>query len=459
MPTAPGASSRPERSPTWWSASTATSSSPCGRRRRWSARSTTARRRSPTARPGRASAGCSDRRPTSSRSSTAGRCSPRRPWSASPTPPCASASSTSWRASSSACRSARSRPCSTASPTCPVVIDGGRHPHPQGGVGPRPRRARRRRLGNLNDITDGSTLAAMAFVFTCDGAARRHRPQPPLPRRLRLRRGVRHPDVLPAGPRLGARPRTTRPSSASPSPTASSAPWRTDHGLLPLPRGRAATATRCAASSPRRSPPRWSTACTPPAPSTPRSCAGRSAREGFLDRAVPGLGKGDPIELYVLFSELEKAGAPYDGLAIAVMIAGVVTAVGTDEQKARILPDDHLGRGAGVHGLQRARQRLRPGRHHHPRRARRRRVGDQRGEDVDHHGPRGQVADPAHPHRPRPGATPWADDVHPPDGHPWHHRRPGAHHGHRAHQRHLLRRRPGRRRGRARRRQRRAGAR
>jgi len=59
---------------------------------------------------------------------------------------------------------------------------------------------------------------------------------------------------------------------------------------------------------------------------------------GFLDRAVPGLGKGDPIELYVLFSELEKAGAPYDGLAIAVMIAGVVTAVGTEEQKARILP-------------------------------------------------------------------------------------------------------------------------
>ena len=35
---------------------------------------------------------------------------------------------------------------------------------------------------------------------------------------------------------------------------------------------------------------------------------------GFLERAVPGLGKGDPIELWVLFHELEKAGAPYDGL-------------------------------------------------------------------------------------------------------------------------------------------------
>jgi alkylation response protein AidB-like acyl-CoA dehydrogenase len=59
---------------------------------------------------------------------------------------------------------------------------------------------------------------------------------------------------------------------------------------------------------------------------------------GYLERAVPGLGKGDPIELYLLFNELEKAGAPFDGLAIALMIAGVVNAVGTDEQKQRILP-------------------------------------------------------------------------------------------------------------------------
>ncbi len=62
------------------------------------------------------------------------------------------------------------------------------------------------------------------------------------------------------------------------------------------------------------------------------------ARAGLVERAVPGLGKGDPIELYILFNELEKAGAPFDGLAIALMIAGVVQAVGTDEQKQRILP-------------------------------------------------------------------------------------------------------------------------
>jgi alkylation response protein AidB-like acyl-CoA dehydrogenase len=62
------------------------------------------------------------------------------------------------------------------------------------------------------------------------------------------------------------------------------------------------------------------------------------AAEGLLERAVPGLGKGNPIELYILFSELEKAECPYDGISVSIMIAGVVNAVGTEEQKARIIP-------------------------------------------------------------------------------------------------------------------------
>jgi alkylation response protein AidB-like acyl-CoA dehydrogenase len=62
------------------------------------------------------------------------------------------------------------------------------------------------------------------------------------------------------------------------------------------------------------------------------------AAEGLLERAVPGLGKGDPIELWVLFNELEKAGVPYDAISVSIMIAGVVNAVGTDWQKERILP-------------------------------------------------------------------------------------------------------------------------
>ena len=62
------------------------------------------------------------------------------------------------------------------------------------------------------------------------------------------------------------------------------------------------------------------------------------AAEGLLERAVPGLGTGDPIELWLLFNELEKAGAPYDGISVALMIAGVIHAVGTEEQKQRIIP-------------------------------------------------------------------------------------------------------------------------
>jgi 3-oxocholest-4-en-26-oyl-CoA dehydrogenase alpha subunit len=62
------------------------------------------------------------------------------------------------------------------------------------------------------------------------------------------------------------------------------------------------------------------------------------AAEGLLERAVPGLGAGDPIELWLLFNELEKAGAPYDGVSVALMVAGVVNAVGTEEQKRRIIP-------------------------------------------------------------------------------------------------------------------------
>jgi alkylation response protein AidB-like acyl-CoA dehydrogenase len=62
------------------------------------------------------------------------------------------------------------------------------------------------------------------------------------------------------------------------------------------------------------------------------------AAAGLIERAVPGLGAGDPIELWVLFNEMEKAGVPLDALAMAVMIAGVVHHVGTPFQKAVVIP-------------------------------------------------------------------------------------------------------------------------
>ena len=63
------------------------------------------------------------------------------------------------------------------------------------------------------------------------------------------------------------------------------------------------------------------------------------AARGYLERAVPGLGKGDPVELWLLFHELEKAAAPVDGISMALMIAGVVAHAGNDHQKATVLPD------------------------------------------------------------------------------------------------------------------------
>lgn len=62
------------------------------------------------------------------------------------------------------------------------------------------------------------------------------------------------------------------------------------------------------------------------------------AAEGLIERAVPGLGEGNPLELFVLFNELEKASAPYDALAVAVLVAGVVQHTGTAFQRERMIP-------------------------------------------------------------------------------------------------------------------------
>ena len=61
------------------------------------------------------------------------------------------------------------------------------------------------------------------------------------------------------------------------------------------------------------------------------------AAEGLLAGAVPGYGDRDPVELYLLFNELEKAGAPYDGLAVTMLAAGVINAVGTEFHREEVL--------------------------------------------------------------------------------------------------------------------------
>ena len=68
------------------------------------------------------------------------------------------------------------------------------------------------------------------------------------------------------------------------------------------------------------------------------------ADAGLLAGAVPGYGNRDPVELYVLFNELEKAGAPYDGLAVAMLVAGVVHALGTEFHRTEVLEKLLTGR-------------------------------------------------------------------------------------------------------------------
>ena len=67
------------------------------------------------------------------------------------------------------------------------------------------------------------------------------------------------------------------------------------------------------------------------------------ASEGLLAGAVPGYGDRDPVELYLLFNELEKAGAPYDGLAVTMLVAGIINAVGTEFHHEEILKKLLLG--------------------------------------------------------------------------------------------------------------------
>ena len=57
---------------------------------------------------------------------------------------------------------------------------------------------------------------------------------------------------------------------------------------------------------------------------------------GILARTMPGEGQ-DPVDLWLVSSEAEKAGAPYDGGGMATAIAGVVNAIGTPLQKERVM--------------------------------------------------------------------------------------------------------------------------
>jgi len=55
-------------------------------------------------------------------------------------------------------------------------------------------------------------------------------------------------------------------------------------------------------------------------------------KAGILAKAMPGAGK-DPLAMWLLSSEAEKTGAPFDSVGMSLVIAGVLDAVGTEHQK------------------------------------------------------------------------------------------------------------------------------
>lgn len=62
---------------------------------------------------------------------------------------------------------------------------------------------------------------------------------------------------------------------------------------------------------------------------------------GWIRQALPealGGGGRDAEELAVLFAELERAGAPYDGLSNVVMVSSVLAHVGNQTIRTRVLP-------------------------------------------------------------------------------------------------------------------------
>jgi alkylation response protein AidB-like acyl-CoA dehydrogenase len=59
---------------------------------------------------------------------------------------------------------------------------------------------------------------------------------------------------------------------------------------------------------------------------------------GLIRRAIPGIGKGDPLELFTITNELEKASAPYDAITMVIQMGAVISRMGSEELKAEVLP-------------------------------------------------------------------------------------------------------------------------
>jgi alkylation response protein AidB-like acyl-CoA dehydrogenase len=67
-----------------------------------------------------------------------------------------------------------------------------------------------------------------------------------------------------------------------------------------------------------------------------RSMALALAARGWLKDAMPGT-SGDPVRLHILFSEMEKAGAPYEALAVNILVAAVLDIAGSAMHRSHVV--------------------------------------------------------------------------------------------------------------------------
>ncbi len=135
-------------------------------------------------------------------------------------------------------------------------------------------------------------------------------------------------------------------------------------------------------SGSRRAPPRSTR--RPSTRATSASSSPSTTCSGFpFDEEHGGTGTGT-LMLNIAVEEIAAACAS-SALILMVQELGTlpIRLFGTDEQKQRFLPKCASGRVDSRLRALRARRRLRPGRDAHPRRPRRRRVGDRRGEELD----------------------------------------------------------------------------
>jgi 3-oxocholest-4-en-26-oyl-CoA dehydrogenase alpha subunit len=129
----------------------------------------------------------------------------------------------------------------------------------------------------------------------------------------------------------------------------------------------------------------------------------KMGRDGWLGIGWPteygGQGRTD-VEQFIFINEAWRAGAPIPFLSINT-VGKTIMEFGSEEQKRLLPAEDPRRRAALLDRLHRAQRGHRPGVAHHQGRQGRRRVGDQRPEDLHVAGQLRRLHLAGRPHRPR----------------------------------------------------------